>query len=155
MQSTPKRNAESSSSEDATENSPPTLKLEVNQGNGFIEVVSTQLRKEKLIELILMAAKTRSDRKIDFLLFIGSDQRDEKYFEYFKEVTKEQSLSKSEYFSHDLKARLCIIGRRPSNADYFLDSQLQVAYVIQKLGFSNNSRKKNRSYSNLMVFNKP
>ena len=39
--------------------------------------------------MILNAAKSRSDRKIDFLFFIGSDQRDEKYFEYFKEVTKE------------------------------------------------------------------
>lgn len=125
----------------------------MNHGNGFIEVVPTQLRREKLIELILSAVKARGS-KIKYLLFIGSDQRDERSFEYFKNVTTEQALAKSEHFSHDLRTYLCIIGRRPSNADYFLDSQNQVAYVIQKLWFSNNARKKSRSHSNLLVFTK-
>lgn len=104
--------------------------VEVNHGNGFIEVVPSQLQKEKLIDLILHAVKARADRKIDFLLFIGSDQRDEKYFEAFKKMTQKEALRQSEYFSNDLKSRLCIIGRRPSNADYFLEHENQVAYVI-------------------------
>lgn len=61
-----------------------------------------QLKKEKLIEAILAAIKSRSDRKIDFLLFIGSDQRDERYFEYFKQITEPQSLKYSEFFSTEL-----------------------------------------------------
>jgi len=103
----------------------------------------------------LIAVKARSDRKIDFLVFIGSDQRDERYFEYFKPITQAEALKSSEFFSPELATRLCIIGRRPSNADYYMDSENQVAYLIQKLGFTNNSRKKNRSYSNLLVFSKP
>jgi trehalose-6-phosphatase len=144
---------DSSSSEEGEQMVFQNEPVEVNHGNGFIEVVPKHLRKEKLVELILSAVKSQSDRKIDFLLFIGSDQRDERYFEYFKQIT--QDLKSSEYFSGDLKSRLCIIGRRPSNADYFLDSENQVAYVIQKLGFTNNSRKRNRSHTNLLMFNKP
>lgn len=113
----------------------------------------TQLHREQLIELILNSAKARSDRKIDFLFFIGADKRDERLFEYLKDITKEQALQKSPHFSSDLKMHLCIVGQKPSNADYFLDSQSTVAYVIQKLGFSNNSRMKSRSYSNLLGFN--
>jgi trehalose-6-phosphatase len=65
------RSGGSSSSEDELQ--VQNIPVEVNHGNGFIEVVSTQLRKEKLIQLILNAAKSRSASKIDFLLFIGSD----------------------------------------------------------------------------------
>ena len=82
-----------------------------------------QLKKEKLIEAILAAIKSRSDRKIDFLVFIGSDQRDERYFEYFKKITQADALKYSEFFSTELTSRLCIIGRRPSNADYYMDSE--------------------------------
>ena len=83
-QSTPAkrpRSQDSSSSNDEQQVVFQNVPVEVNHGNGFIEVVPTQLRKDKLIDLILNAVKARSDRKIDFLLFIGSDQRDEKYFE--------------------------------------------------------------------------
>ena len=144
-----------SSSSDDEETVLQNVPLQVNHGNGFIEVVPMQLKKEKLIEAILTAVKSRSDRKIDFLVFIGSDQRDERYFEYFKQITQADALKNSEFFSTELASRLCIIGRRPSNADYYMDSENQVAYLIQKLGFTNNSRKKNRSYSNLLVINKP
>ena len=159
-QATKPRNARrSTSSQDSSssdyEEAALHVPVEVNHGNGFIEVVPAQLKKEKLIEQILMAVKTRSDRKIDFLVFIGSDQRDERYFEYFKQITQADALKQSEFFSTELATRLCIIGRRPSNADYYMDSENQVAYLIQKLGFTNNSRKKNRSYSNLLVFSKP
>jgi Trehalose-phosphatase len=51
QQSQAKRNRSegSSSSIDEQQNALHNMPVEVNQGNGFIEVVSSQLRKEKLI----------------------------------------------------------------------------------------------------------
>lgn len=117
-------------------------------------MLPTQLKKEKLMKLILNHVATRADRKIDFLLFIGSDLRDEKSFEYLKAQTAQNSDHSPKYFDNDIKTKLCIIGKRPSNADFYLDSETQVAHLIQKLGQSTQIRKKTRSYSNLISFHK-
>ena len=75
------------------------------------------------MKLILHHINARSDRKIDFLLFIGCDLRDERSFEYLKIKTRIQDEEKNKFFSNDCKTRLCIIGKIPSNADYYLESE--------------------------------
>ena len=82
------------------------------------------------MKLILKHATTRADRKIDFLLFIGSDLRDERSFEYLKTQTAQQDDHSNKFFENDCKTKLCIIGKRPSNANFYLESETQVAHLI-------------------------
>ena len=82
------------------------------------------------MKLILKHATTQADRKIDFLLFIGSDLRDERSFQYFKTQTAQQDDQNTKFFENDCKTQLCIIGKRPSNAVFYIESETQVAHLI-------------------------
>jgi len=59
--------------------------IDINYGNGFLEVKPKGIRKKKLIELLL--EKISKNSKIDFLFYLGNDLEDEKVFEFLKSST--------------------------------------------------------------------
>lgn len=85
--------------------------------------------------------------RVDFLLYIGADTSDEPVFEQLKQLTK--SSTKSKFFSPDCHTFLCILGKKPSKADFYVDEIEKLAILINKLGIETKKRKKNRSYNNL------
>lgn len=98
------------------------------------------------MSIFLKELSDQAFSKVDFLLFIGADSSDEPVFEYLKQ---EIVSSKSEYFSKDCHTNLCILGKKPSKADFYVDEIEKLAILINKLGLETKKRKKNRSYSNL------
>lgn len=44
---------------------------------------------------------------------------------------------------------MCILGKKPSKADFYVDEIEKLAVLINKLGVETKKRKKNRSYNNL------
>lgn len=81
------------------------------------------------------------------MLYIGADSSDEPVFEYLKKQTN--MSGKSQYFSSDCQTNLCILGRKPSKADFYVDEIDKLAILIKQLGSETKKRKKNRSYNNL------
>lgn len=85
------------------------------------------------------------------MLYIGADTSDEPVFEQLKQLTK--SSSKSKFFSQDCHVNLCILGKKPSKADFYVDEIEKLAILINKLGIETKRRKKNRSYNDLNELN--
>ncbi len=125
----------------------PNAPIEIVQGNGFLEVKPVQLKKSTLLSIFLKELSEQVYSKIDFLLYIGADSSDEPVFEYLKKQTN--MSGKSQYFSSDCHTNLCILGRKPSKADFYVDEVDKLAILIKKLGSETKKRKKNRSYNNL------
>jgi len=125
----------------------PNAPIEIVQGNGFLEVKPVQLKKSTLLSIFLKELSDQVYSKIDFLLYVGADSSDEPVFEYLKQQTKQST--KSQYFSSDCHTNLCILGKKPSKADFYVDEIERLAVLINKLGVETKKRKKNRSYNNL------
>lgn len=121
--------------------------VEIVQGNGFLEVKPVQLKKSTLLSIFLKELAEQMYSRVDFLLYIGADTSDEPVFEQLKQLTK--SSTKSKFFSPDCHTFLCILGKKPSKADFYVDEIEKLAILINKLGIETKKRKKNRSYNNL------
>jgi len=100
------------------------------------------VKKSTLMSIFLKELSDQVFSKVDFLLFIGADSSDEPVFEYLKQEIKS---SKSQYFSQDCHTNLCILGKKPSKADFYVDEIEKLAILINKLGLETKKRKKNRS----------
>ena len=125
----------------------PNAPIEIVQGNGFLEVKPKQLKKETLLSIFLQELSEEHFSKVDFLLYIGADTSDEPCFEQLKELTK---APKSKFFQPGCSSFLCILGKKPSKADFYVDEQEKLSLLINKLGQETKKREKNRSYHNLV-----
>ena len=56
---------------------------------------------------------------------------------------------KNEFFEFDCKFNLVMLGKKPSNAEYYVEDTDSIAVLLNKIGTQTKRRKKNRSYSNL------
>lgn len=81
--------------------------------------------------------------KIDFLLYIGVDSGNEKAYNFLK------SRRSDVFFNRDHVKYICTLGKKPSNANYYIDDIDEVKFLINKLRHSTQKRKKTRSYSDL------
>ena len=124
----------------------PNAPVEIVQGVGFLEVKPVQLKKSNLLKIFLQELSDQAFSKVDFLLYIGADTSDEPVFEYLKNQIQSSS---SQYLSPDCQSFLCILGKKPSKADFYVDEVEKLAVLINKLGVETKKRQKNRSYSNL------
>lgn len=79
-------------------------------------------------------------------MYIGADTSDEPVFEYLKQQIQS---SESKYLSPDCQSFLCILGKKPSKADFYVDEIEKLSLLINKLGAETKKRQKNRSYSDL------
>ena len=106
--------------------------VEIVHGYGFLEVKPVQLKKEKLLKYILKEMQEKAYSKIDYLLYVGSDTSDEPVFEYLKRKTKNIITKKSPYFRPDLKTNLCVLGKKPSYADHYIEES-SLAILLNKM----------------------
>jgi hypothetical protein len=86
------------------------------------------------------------------LLYIGADTSDEPVFKFLKQQVKSKT---SKFFNQDCYSNLCILGKKPSKADYYVDEIEKLAILINKFAHQTNNRKKSRSYSNLTELQSP
>jgi len=104
------------------------------------------------LSIFLAELSADTDSKIDFLLYIGADTSDEPVFKYLKGQTQ---TKESKFFSTHCHSNLCILGKKPSKADFFVDEIEKLAILINKIGIETKKRKKSRSYSNLNEVTSP
>lgn len=52
-------------------------------------------------------------------------------------------------FSASCKTAICVLGNRPSAAEYFVE-QKDVQYLLQEMAFKTQSRQRNKSWANLL-----
>lgn len=55
---------------------------EINHGNGYLEVRTKSIKKQKLVDLLL--EKISANCKIDYVLYMGNDSSDEVVYEFLK-----------------------------------------------------------------------
>jgi len=68
--------------------------------------------------------------KIDFLLYIGVDSGNEKAYNFLK------SKRSDVFFNRDHVKYICTLGKKPSNANYYIDDIDEVKFLINKLRHS-------------------
>ena len=88
-------------------------------GNGYIEVKPKGVKKEQLVEKMLQG------KIFDFVFFIGNDSSDEPVFEKLKNQN-------SSFFQKDCEKFLCILEKKPSNADFYIENIDQIRLLFEK-----------------------
>lgn len=79
------------------------------------------------------------------MMYVGSDTGNEVVYNYLK-----QQKHWAHYFNLDSHRKyLCSVGKRPSNAQYYVDDISEVTLLINKLRHATQKRKKTRSYTDL------
>ena len=66
--------------------------------------------------------------KVDFIFYLGSSSEDEIVFEYLK-----SEQANNLFFSPDCAKYICVLEKKPSEADYFLEDRDQVRPLLAKL----------------------
>ena len=101
--------------------------VKILNGKGFVEVIALGVDKGIFVSYIIKE-KIRQQRPPDFILCIGDDASDEKMFRYLK-------LKQKEIRSFNPKAKLISItvGKKPSEADYYVNNVKDVQELINKL----------------------
>ena len=91
---------------------------------------------------MLLELDNEHQSKVDFLLFIGAESSDEPVIQKMQELT---SQKKSKLFTQDCNSFMCILGKKPSKADFYVDETEKLSLLISKLSQETKKRKKNRS----------
>lgn len=105
-----------------------SLQMEVIQGKTELYVVPKQLTRRKVLKKTIKLAGNREP--VDFILYIADDPYNEKVFSYLNTL-QSQELAKK--LDSNLKMYSCTIGRRVTEANYFLNSIDSVLKLLQKL----------------------
>lgn len=79
-----------------------------------------------MIKLLLKTVCKNS--KVDFIFYLGNTSEDEIVFEYLKSES-----AKNQYFSTDCAKFLCVLEKKPSEADYYLEDLDAVRPLLSKL----------------------
>ena len=108
--------------------------IDVKQGNGYIEVLPNRLTKETYLSCILKEVHAFTKQNIESFLYIGTDLTDDSVFSFIKtEVDldkqygmqahdySEQVQSRAVVFSSNCNASICVMGKRPSSAPFYLE----------------------------------
>ena len=118
------------------ENSLKKLNLNIINGKGYVEIKPKGINKGAFLSFILKE-ELKKGRKPDLIICIGDDIADEEMFKYIHKVRPKLSN-----FLPNVKDYLITVGKKPSNAQYYVDHSLQVKELLY--GFMQASiRKKN------------
>ena len=101
--------------------------VKILNGKGYVEVTAFGINKGTFVRYIL-EEKIRQEKYPDFILCIGDDASDEKMFRY---VNKKKSVIKS--FNHNVKIINITVGKKPSEAEYYVNNTKEVQDLINKL----------------------
>ena len=101
--------------------------VKILNGKGFVEVIALGINKGYFISYIIKE-RIRQKKAPDFILCIGDDASDEKMFRFLK-------LKQKEIKSFNQKAKLISItvGKKPSEAEYYVNNTKDVQELINKL----------------------
>ena len=105
--------------------------VKILNGKGFVEVIALGINKGYFVSYIIkekIKERIKEKKAPDFILCIGDDASDEKMFRYLK-------LKQNEIKSFNPKAKLISItvGKKPSEADYYVNNVKDVQELINKL----------------------
>lgn len=139
--------------------------VEIVQGNGFLEVKPKKIKKKKLLKQFLreihsefVNPDTEYFEKLDYLMYIGADTSSEPLFEYLNRIMgvlrknyEQKNKVNSRYFASKGVSYVCELGKKPSNAPYYIENMQSVKDLIKMIGLKQGQRNKNRSYTNLMA----
>ena len=101
--------------------------VKILNGKGFVEVIALGINKGYFVSYIVKE-KIKQQKPPDFILCIGDDASDEKMFRFLK-------LKQKEIKNFNQKAKLISItvGKKPSEADYYVNNVKDVQELIHKL----------------------
>ena len=94
----------------------------------------------------LLLEKVSIHSKIDFLFYLGNDSSDEKVFEFLK-----SDKANHRYFHAECSKYICVLEKKPSEADFYIEDLDQVRPLLEKLQTATRKRKKIRSFADLTV----
>ena len=101
--------------------------VKILNGKGFVEVISLGINKGYFISYIIKE-KIKQKKAPDFILCIGDDAGDEKMFNYLNK--KKDEILK---FNHNANLISITVGKKPSEAEYYVNSPKDVRDLINKL----------------------
>ena len=101
--------------------------VKILNGKGFVEVIALGINKGYFVSYIVKE-KIRQKRAPDFILCIGDDASDEKMFRYLKSKSKEIKS-----FNQKAKLISVTVGKKPSEAEYYVNNSKDVQELINKL----------------------
>jgi len=82
--------------------------------------------------------------KIDWIFYLGNDSEDEAVFQFLKNDKKCK-----QYLSKDCHKYICVLEKKPSQADFYIEERDTVRPLLQKFQQATYNRKKTRSYADL------
>eukprot|EP00002_Diphylleia_rotans_P010845 TRINITY_DN2145_c0_g1_i3.p1 TRINITY_DN2145_c0_g1~~TRINITY_DN2145_c0_g1_i3.p1 ORF type:complete len:564 (+),score=125.06 TRINITY_DN2145_c0_g1_i3:85-1776(+) len=113
--------------------------LQVQHGNGILEVKLKGINKGVALERILHESFAGQDVEPDFILALGDDRSDEDMFAFLKAQYPETTTT--------AKVFTVTVGRKPSHAKYFVEDVDEAQELIQTFRFS--ATKANRVQSSM------
>ncbi|KAI7724957.1 hypothetical protein M8C21_018876, partial [Ambrosia artemisiifolia] len=103
----------------------------VKRGQDIVEVKPQGVTKGIVVEKIF-AFMSEKGKQADFVLSVGDDKSDEDMFVAIADgITKGQITNNNSVFT-------CVVGEKPSAAEYYLDETKDVSTMLEKLGHLSN-----------------
>ena len=103
--------------------------VKILNGKGFVEVITLGIDKGYFVSYIIKE-KIRQKKAPDFILCIGDDASDEKMFKFLNKKKKE-----IKGFNHAANLISITIGKKPSEAQYYVNNTKEVQDLIKKFTF--------------------
>ncbi|OMJ65652.1 hypothetical protein SteCoe_37840 [Stentor coeruleus] len=101
---------------------------EVIEGIGYVEVKPRMVNKGYTVEY-LMQECFEAGIVFDFVLVVGDDSSDEEMFKAIKEL----SVTKHSSISANARCFSCTLGRKPTQADYYLNDSAEILQYLEAL----------------------
>ena len=120
------------------------LNLKVVNGKGYVEVSAYGINKGYFISYIIKVFLSKNLIP-DFIICFGDDTSDEKMFHYLKNKKKE-----IEKYCKNIKIITCTIGKKPSEAHYYVNNPKSVQEVIEEMVKNSKSLPSHNSQENLI-----
>ena len=103
--------------------------VKIINGKGFVEVITLGIDKGYFVSYIIKE-KIRQKKAPDFILCIGDDASDEKMFKFLNKKKKE-----IKGFNHAANLISITVGKKPSEAQYYVNNTKEVQDLIKKFTF--------------------
>ena len=119
------------------------LNLKVINGKGYVEVIACGINKGYFVSFIIKDYLSKGIIP-DFIMCVGDDTSDEKMFYYLKNKKKE-----IKNYCKNVKIVTCTIGKKPSDAHYYVGNSKNVQEIIEEFVKNSKSLPTHNSQINL------
>ena len=107
-------------------------------------VKSTKITKKKIVKLILKRLLPKE--LLSMVVYFGDDTSNESAWKY---LNSKKYLNRTHIKKDDFKVYSCVVGKKPSDAKFFVNSPRHVMDVLEHLNKLSSRIKKNKSSSDL------